>query len=179
MQVTKRSRMSSLAVVLMLGLVVAACDSGEAELSTTSSLVTGSTEAPVEPTSTSTTEAGDVGPVTPTTLRGQTVDSFEITARIPSDNGEILYIVVPASDAYTDVDMENFIGDLLEGDPDLWGAEVFRSEEGPVAFVIPEDQRTEEQQQVIDEHHLASLIGGDTLVFRGPFEDVGQMIIGS
>jgi hypothetical protein len=47
------------------------------------------------------------------------------------------------------------------------------------AFPIPEAQRTEAQQQLLDEHHLISLVGGNTIVFQGPFEDLGEQVIGS
>ena len=159
-----------------LATVLAACDSGEAELSTTSSsLVTGTTEQPTEVTSTS---MADDSSFTSTTLRGQSVASFETVARISGDNGETLYIVIPEG-AYTDVDLENFVYDLREANPDLWGAEVFDSDEGPQAFVIPEDQRTDEQQQVLEEHHFVSLVGGDTIRFQGPFSEFGEILIGS
>lgn len=176
----RHHRVGSLALVLVVGLAVTACDGGEAELSTTSSsLVTGTTEAPADETTTTVLGGSGDDSVTSTTLRGQIVESYEVTARISSDNGEILYIVVPDSDAYTDVDMEGFIGDLLESDPDLWGAEVFKSNEGAEAFVIAEDERTEEQNQVMAEDHLVSLVGGDTIKFRGPLSDAGEILIGS
>jgi hypothetical protein len=161
--------------LMAIGLLSAACDSGEAELSTTSSLVTGTTEAPNQPTTTSVSE--DDG-TTSTILRGETVASYDVAVRIATDNGEILYIVVPPG-AYTDVDLENFLGDLLEGNSDLWGAEVFDDEDAVQAFVIPEDQRTEEQQELLDDHHFVSLIGGDTMKFQGPFAEFGEFIIGS
>jgi hypothetical protein len=169
-----------LALVVGFGLVLAACDSGEAELSTTSSLVTGTTETPSELATTTTTDAGDsdADTVTSTTLRGETVASFDVVARISSDNGEILYLVIPEG-AYTDVDLENFIGDLMESDEGLWGAEVFDNDDAVQAFVIPEDQRTEEQQQLLDEHHFVSLIGGDTLKFQGPFSEFGEYVLAS
>ncbi|MBW3666952.1 MAG: hypothetical protein KY394_05085, partial [Actinobacteria bacterium] len=88
------------------------------------------------------------------------------------------YIVIPPG-AYTDIDLEGFVGDLKESDPDLFGAEVFDDPEAVQAFVIPEDQRTESQQQLLDDHHLVSLVGGDTIRFQGPFEDIGEHIIGS
>ena len=81
--------------------------------------------------------------------------------------------------AYTEVDLENFIGDLKEADPELWGAEVFDDEDAIQAFVIPEDQRTAEQQTLVDEHHFVSLVNGDTIRFQGPFSEFGEAIIGS
>ena len=169
------------AVVLLLAtaVVLAACDDGTVDLSTTSSLVTGTTQPPVDPVeTTTTTTAASGGETTGTTLVGETVASFEIVVRISGDNGETLHILIPAG-AYTDVDLENFIGDLKEADPDLWGAEVFDNQDAIQAFVIPEDQRTEEQQDLVDKHHLVSLVNGDTLRFQGPFAEFGESIIGS
>lgn len=170
--------MKSRNLILLLvafGVLAAACDSGEAALSTTSSLVTGTTETPGEVT---TTTVPEDEATTTTVLRGETVSSYEIAVRISTDNGEIFYVVI-SSGAYTDVDLENFVGDLLEANPDLWGAEVFDDEEAVQAFVIPEDQRTQEQQDFLDEHHFVSLIGGDTMKFQGPFAEFGEFVIGS
>lgn len=162
-------------LLVSLGMVIAACDSGEAELSTTSSLVTGTTEAPGQAATTTSPESV----VTTTTiLRGETVANYEIAVRISTDNGEIFYVVIPPG-AYTDVDLVNFVGDLLEANPGLWGAEVFDDEAAVQAFVIPEDQRTEQQQVLLDDSHLVSLIGGDTVKFQGPFAEFGEFVIGS
>jgi hypothetical protein len=162
-------------LALALGLSAVACNQEEAELSTTSSLITGTTEATASDETTTTSGAGDAST---TTLRGQTVATYEVVARISSDNGETLYILIPEG-AYTDVDLEQFVGDLKESDPQLFGAEVFDDEQAVQAFPIPEAQRTEAQQQLLDDHHLISLVGGDTIVFRGPFEEFGETVIGS
>ena len=98
--------------------------------------------------------------------------------RIPSDNGDIVHIVLPEG-GYTDVDLERFIGDLVESLPGLWGAEIFDSEEGPAAFAVPEQQRTEEQRQALAKHHFASLIGRDTVRFQGPFAELGEYVLPS
>lgn len=169
----------SLAVILLVsGLLLGACDDGTVELSTTSSLVTGTTEAPDQIGSTTTLADADNGGLTATTLVGETVGPFEIMVRISGDNGETLHIVIPPG-AYTEVDLENFIGDLKEADPELWGAEVFDDEDAIPAFVIPEDQRTAEQQALVDLHHFVSLVEGDTIRFQGPFSQFGEAIIGS
>lgn len=166
-----------LTLALLLAVPAVACNQEPAQLTTTSSLITGTTEAAVTDDATTTTaEGGDAN--TTTTLRGEQVSTYEIVARISSDNGETLYIVIPEG-AYTDVDLEQFIGDLKESDPQLFGAEVFDDENAVQAFPIPEAQRTEAQQQLLDDHHLISLVGGNTIVFRGPFEELGQQVIGS
>lgn len=162
-------------LAVALALLAAAC-TAEAELSTTSSVITGTTEAVTAATTTSTTAAGET---TATTLiQGETVSEWEVVARISSDNGETLYIVIPPG-AYTDIDLESFVGQLKESDPQLFGAEVFDDPDAVQAFVIPEGQRTEPQQQMLDDHHLVSLVGGDTIRFQGPFEEMGEHIIGS
>lgn len=162
-------------LALAVALLAAACNNDGAVLSTTSSLITGTTEAAATAeTTTSTTQAS----AATTVLQGETVSTYEVVARISSDNGETLYIVIPPG-AYTDIDLEGFVGDLKESDPDLFGAEVFDDPDAVQAFVIPEEQRTEPQQQLLDEHHLVSLVGGDTIRFQGPFEDIGEHIIGS
>lgn len=170
---------SKTAVLLLatLSLVLVACDSDPSTLSTTSSLVTGTTDLPSGDT-TSTTEGPVNAGTTATTLVGETVTSYEVAVRIPSDNGEILYILVPEG-AYTDVDLENFVGDLVDANPDLWGVEVFDDGEAVQAFSTPSDERTEDQKSLLSEHHFVSLIGGDTLRYRGPFSEFGEFIIGS
>jgi hypothetical protein len=163
-------------LALALALLAAACNNEEAELATTSSLITGTSEAAETADTTTTTTGG--GDATTTALRGETVATWEVRARISSDNGETLYILIPPG-AYTDVDLEGFVGDLKESDPQLFGAEVFDDETAMQAFLIPEDQRTEVQQQAVADHHLVSLVGGNTIVFRGPFEEFGEQVIGS
>jgi len=166
-------------MLLVFGLILTSCDDGTAELSTTSSLVTGTTETPDEGGSTTSVAADENGGQSPTTtLVGETVGSFEIVVRISGENGETLHIVIPPG-AYTEIDLENFIGDLKDSDPELWGAEVFDDPDAIQAFVIPEDQRTAEQQTLVEEHHFVSLVDGDTIRFQGPFAEFGESIIGS
>lgn len=166
-------------LIAILAVLAAACDSGDADLSTTSSLIAGGNGGtggePGGDGSTSTTSAVG-GPST--TLRGSNVDSYEVVAREPSDAGEVLYIVIPQAD-YTDVDLENFVGDLLERDIVTSGAEVFDDVLALDAYRKAEAERTEADTELIAQHHFASVVNADTLVFRGPFESLGEMAIGS
>ena len=66
------------ATLLAFSLIVVACDDGTVELSTTSSLVTGTTESPDQLASTTTLAEGDGGETTGTSLVGESVGSFEI-----------------------------------------------------------------------------------------------------
>lgn len=164
-----------LALMVALALFAAACDAEEAELSTTTSVLSGTTEAPAEDTTTTTVGSDST---TSTTLVGETVASHEVVARISTDNGEVLHIVIPEG-AYTDVDLVNFIGDLKESDPDLWGVEVFDDPAAVEAFTVAEEARTDEQQALLDDHHFVTLTNGDRVIFRGPFSEFGEFILAS
>ena len=164
-----------LALLAALAVVAAACDSDEAALSTTTSVLTETTEAPERDT---TTTVDDTDATTSTTLVGETVSGHEVVARISTDNGEVLHIVIPEG-AYTDVDLVNFIGDLKEADPDLWGVEVFDDPAAAEAFATPEDERTEEEQQTLDDHHFVTLTSGDRVIFQGPFSEFGEFVLAS
>jgi hypothetical protein len=162
-------------VAVVLPLVLAACDNdGGAELTTTSSLVT-STSTP-DPNSTTTVGGDDE--TTSTTLAGQPVDSYDVVLRESTDDGETLYIVIPPGD-YTAVDLENFVGDLIDDDDDLESAEVFDDEGALEAFLLDESEQTATDLAAIDEHHLVSLIDGHTISFHGPYADEGEYAIGS
>ncbi|MCI0425184.1 MAG: hypothetical protein L0Z47_04940 [Actinobacteria bacterium] len=158
---------------LVLVLAVAACSETETTLSTGSTVLTGGT---TETTTISTTTTPADSP--PTTLRGQVVTEVDIVARLSTANGEVLHIVIPMG-GYTDVDLENFIVDLKEGDPELWGAEVFDDPDAPAAFAVDEANRSDEQRALLEDHHLVSLVEGEIIRFQGPFADLGETIIGS
>jgi hypothetical protein len=164
-------RLTALACVMVVMLI--ACDSGETTLSTGSTLIT---TTPDEGTLTSTTAAQPDD--TSTTLRGQAVTEYEVVARLSTANGEVLHIVIPMG-GYTDVDLENFVIDLKEADPELWGAEVFDDPAAPEAFAVDEASRTAEQEALLDQHHLVSLVEGETIRFQGPFAELGETVIGS
>lgn len=164
-----------LALIVAMAVVVVACDGDETALSTTTSVITGTTETPERDTTTTT---ADTSEATSTTLVGETVTSHEVVTRVSTDNGDVLHIVIPEG-AYTDVDLVNFIGDLKEADPELWGVEVFDDAAAAEAFAVAEDQRTEAQSQSLDDHHFLTLTDGDRVIFRGPFSEFGEFVLAS
>jgi hypothetical protein len=167
-------------LLALLGLVLGACSDDDAELSTGSTIVTGGTNAPA---TTATTDGGgdggSGGTTSPsTTLVGQPVSDFEVVARFPNDNGEERHYVIP-NGAYTDVDLENFVIDLLEADPDLYGAEIFDDADAANAFLVEPADRTEEQSALLERHHFVTLVGRDRIEFNGPFAEFPGGAIGS
>lgn len=170
-----------LLVVLVVALVAVGCSSDDAELSTTTTLVAGGTSAPGDTTPEGNGENGNGENAeggTTTTLRGQPITEHRQVYSEETPNGPVIHLVVPRL-GYTDADVENFIRDLRESQPGLWGVELFDNDDAQAAFVIPAAQRTEEQRTVLTRYHLVSLTEGETLVWRGPFSSLGQSTIGS
>lgn len=168
-----------IAVLAAVALIVVACDSGDTDLSTGSTIITSGTNAPAAP-STTVDEGSDGsdGESTPSTLVGQAVEEYSIVARFPNDNGEERYYVIP-NGAYTDVDLQNFILELIDADRELYGAEVFDSADAADAFQVDEADRTDEENDLLDRHWLVTLEGRDRIIFRGPFSDMPGGAIGS
>lgn len=167
-----------IAVLAVLAVFAVACDSDDAELETGSTIITDATNAPATTTTTEVAE-GDTDETSPTTtLVGEVVSDFEVVARFPNDNGEERHYVIP-NGAYTDVDLTNFIIDLLEADSELYGAEVFDSAEAAEAFQVDEADRTEDQDALLERHHFLTLEGRDRIIFNGPFSEFPGGAIGS
>lgn len=164
---------------VLLGMVLGACSDDDAELSSDSTIVTGGTNAPAT-TTTAAGDNGDTGDETSpsTTLVGQPVTDYEVVARFPNDDGETRHYVIP-NGAYTDVDLESFVIDLLEADPDLYGAEIFDDADAANAFLVEEADRTEEQAEMLERHHFVTLVGRDRIEFNGPFAEFSGGAIGS
>ncbi len=158
--------------VVSLALILVACDDGETTPSTSTTVSTPSTTAPGA--STTTTVQGQ----TSTTLLGQVITDYQRVARLPTSNGEIFHLVIPVG-GYTDIDLYNFLADLKQADPGLWGAEVFDHPDAPGAFAVAESERTEEQRDLLSRHHLVSLVAGDTIRYQGPFSSLPESVIGS
>jgi hypothetical protein len=174
MMLSKSGRHAALAVSLVIGL--AACNGADTvDLSTTSSVISGQPPAG-EATTTSVEPGGST--TTVTTMVGQTVDEYEVVGRESDATGETIYVVVPPA-AYTDVDIENFVLDLFERGTATYGAEVFNDVAAADAFRKPEAERSEDETALIGQHHLASLVEGTTIVFRGPLAGSGETVIGS
>lgn len=173
-------RIRSLALIVVLALVGVACDGDDPELSTESTIVTGGTGTTTPPPDSATTTNGAGGGTTapPTTLVGEPVAEHEVVNEIETDDGVERHVVIPDG-AYTDIDIENFVIDLLEQYPDLYGAEVFDDAAAAEAFLVPEGERTEDQTALLEDHHFVSLTGRSRIDFRGPFSEFPGGAIGS
>ena len=172
------SRAFRFALVCTLLLVLAACDDPETtDISTTSSLVSSATTTGDAAASTTTAPPAN-GSTTVTTLVGQQVANYEVVARVSDPAGEVLFIVIPPA-AYTDVDIENFAVGLVDNGTVTYGAEIFDDNAAVEAYRKPEAERTEEETALIQQHHFASVQKAGVVVFRGPFAESPDVIIGS
>lgn len=167
-----------IAVFAVLAFALFACDGDDPELTTDSTIITGGTNAPATTSTTEASDDGSGGSSPSTTLVGQTVTDFDVVARFPNDNGEERYYVIPEG-AYTDVDLTQFVIELLENDSELYGAEIFDSLQAAEAYQVEEADRTDEQIAFIETDHFVTLIGRDRIEFRGPFAEFPGGAIGS
>lgn len=163
--------------LVLVALVAAACTGDDPELTTGTTIITEPSE-PVPAEVTTTTALGEDEASAPTTLVGQAVTGFEVVTRVPNDNGEERHIVI-AQGAYTDVDLENFIIDLLRADPELYGAEVFDDTAAAEAYLVDPADRSEEQDELLDRHWFLTLTGRERVDFRGPFSEFPGGVLGS
>jgi hypothetical protein len=167
-----------IALLAVVAIVVVACDGDDPELSTDSTIVTGSTTAPAPGDDSTTTTPDGEGTSPPTTLAGEQVSEYQVVTEIENDNGVEQHIVIP-NGAYTDVDLENFVIDLVEEKPDLHGAQIFDDVAAAEAFLVPEAERTEAEQELLERHWFVTLTGRARIDFRGPFAEFTGGAIGS
>lgn len=168
-------------MVAVVALLVVACSSDDADLTTESTIITGPTDTQSGSggvTSTTTGSGGDGSTGASTTLVGEAVSSYQVVHEIPNENGVAKHIVIP-NGAYTDVDLQNFVFDLLEADPDLYGIEIFDDADAAEAFLTPEEERTEEEASLLERHHFVTVTGRARIDFRGPFSESPGGAIGS
>ncbi|MGA7271536.1 MAG: hypothetical protein WB239_10735 [Acidimicrobiia bacterium] len=160
----------------LLVLVLGGCNSNDAVVTTTTIDASQLTTTTTRPGQTETTGSDSANETT--VPAGEPIDSYDVISRQSTEQGETLYILVPTGD-YTDVSIENFLGDLLENDPGVSSVEVFDDRAALDAALKPEADRTADELQAIADHHLVSLHDGSQVEFQGPMSDFGDFVMGS
>jgi len=159
--------MRKLWVTVLLSMAIAAC-SPEATVTTTTSTT-------LPPTSTTTTSA----PETTTTEAGAVVETYDVVISSTNEQGKLLWIVIPPGE-YSSVAVESLLTRVIEEvEGPIIEIHVFDDPEALEAARMPEADRTDEQQSLVVDHYLISFIGGNTVRFQGPFEDLGEYAFGS
>lgn len=171
-----KARIALLALLAVFAL--AACNSDEAQITTTtadaSQLTTTTTR--VDGTDSDTTSPD--GTTGTTAAPADSIDSHEIISRTSTEDGETLYILVPPGN-YSDVSIENFLGTLLEDEIAVSGVEVFDDRVALDAALKDEAERTAEELQAVEDHHLVSLRNGVEVAFQGPMSEYDDFVLGS
>jgi hypothetical protein len=162
--------------IALLTVTAVACNSEEAAITTTTADASQLTTTTTADDATSTTD--DTGSTGTTAAPADEIESHEIISRLSTEDGETLYILVPPGD-YSDVSIENFLGDLLEDETAVAGVEVFDDRVALDAALKDEADRTADELQAIEDHHLVSLIDGTEVQFQGPMSEFDDFIIGS
>lgn len=175
-------RITTIGLAALVAMAVAACDSEEASVTTStadaSQLTTTTTMDSSQTTAGDTdTTGGDTAPDT-TADAGEAVESWEVITRESTEDGETLYILVEPGE-YSDVSFENFLGTLIEEETAVSGVEIFDDRAALDAALKPEDERTAAELQAIEDHHLVSLDNGREVSFQGPMSEFEDFIIGS
>jgi len=57
--------------------------------------------------------------------------------------------------------------------------EIFDDRAALEAALKPQEERTDEENQLIEQHHLVSLVEGRQVEFRGPLSEYPAFVIGS
>ncbi len=167
-------------LVVVLALATAACNrSAEPELTTTTTSVANEAPSTTVPQAT-TTEAPPttVGSTPSTTAPVKQIDDYEIQVATSVDDGDVLWVTIPAED-YTDRDLENFVVTMFDEQDGLWELHVLDAVDAVDAARVADDARTPEEQELVDNHYLISLTEGNVITFHGPFESAGSFLIGS
>ncbi len=180
-------RINTVLLVLLMVLGVA-CNRGDDAAGTTtlvttvggtvsSGSVTGSTTGSGPATDNSTTTVAETTGSVPLAVEPV---SFEVALQNTSADGvESLVVVVP-NEEYTFDEMENLMRDVVEDYPRAESVRVVSDIAAVNAAArYNSDAALAEDAVLLDEHLLVELVDGIRLVFRGPYEPMGEASLGS
>jgi hypothetical protein len=163
--------------LILAVLVLAACSPEEAELTTTTTTAPTESISTIADETTTTTEGTDDSE--PDEEAGPAITDHEIVVRSSSTAGETLWILIDPGD-YSDIDLENLIRQMVdESDVTLAGINVFDDLAALEAGRVDVDARTEDEQALVDEHFLVSLVDSAIIRFEGPYAEFGETAVGS
>ncbi|MGZ8754611.1 MAG: hypothetical protein ACXW15_05435 [Acidimicrobiia bacterium] len=156
-----------LILVVALALVGAACNRGDdAELTTTT------TSSQSQTTATTAADNGSNGETTTTDGASEPPD-YDIIA---GDTGAGEYVVLIDPGTYTEQDIRN----IMEGIVDEYApVTVHLIDSDDARDLVLKDELTDPEQEILDAHYFARVVGGTTLEFLGPYADLAPIHIGS
>jgi len=162
-------------LIIAVAMVIASCSSSS-ETTTTTAPTTTSTTTTVPTTTTTTTVA------TTSTVPQEPLPfpEYRIVERIvvPETGDTVVLLLDPASyTSLSDLDLYEVIADASDRFPPILIAHVVDSPEAAEAVLLEEPD--EAQQRILEASYLARLEDGFRIVYLGPFEESGTVVLGS
>ncbi|MFQ5554006.1 MAG: hypothetical protein ACE5GC_01385 [Acidimicrobiia bacterium] len=173
-------------LLALLPLVLIACSDDDATEDTSTS----TTAAPITTIGTVVTTTTTVPIVqtatTPTTATTTTLPplgefdfpEYTIVSRREGEAGDTVVVVIdPDFASLSDIDLQNVLADVVERFPPVSEAHVVDST--LAADLVLSGELDEEARTLLEQHYLVRLEEGFRIVFVGPFEEAGTLILGS
>ena len=174
----------TLAVTLLLVTALSGCsgddDAASSTTTTFGALTTpaggtsdSQTTVPAASSSSTTTAGPDDGTSTATFPR------YQIVARQQGNDGDIVVVLLDTTSygSLTDIDLQNVVADVVAEFPPVLEAHVVDSAEA--AAIVLNDDLDEAGIALLAQHYLVRLEEGFRIVYSGPFESRGVLILGS
>lgn len=172
------------ALALLLVAAVSGCsgdDDAENTTTTTFGALTspagGTSDNPATGSSTTAVPTSTAGPEGSTSTA--TFPRYQIVAREAGDDGDIVVVLLDPTSygSLTDIDLQNVVADVVAEFPPVLEAHVVDSAEA--AAIVLNDDLDEAGRALLAEHYLVRLEEGFRIVYSGPFEARGVLILGS
>ncbi len=166
--------------ILVVGGVAAACsgggdDEGRATTAPNAGFTSTSTTVATSAPATTTTAAPAV---TSTTSVVPGVADYSIERRIVGGSGDTVVVLLePAT--YSDLDLQNVVTDVIERFAPIAQLHIVDDADAVELVLLNDEQLTPEQLLVLAEHYFVRLEDGFRLVYQGPFDVFGEVILGS
>ena len=169
----------ALVLVLLLSVVLAACDR-EADSDVTTTVPSSTTTAAVaESTTTTEAEAPAVEDPTTTTVAPPSVIelAYQVRFKGVTDGRNVVVLQIEQGTA-TDIALETLAREALDEFEPLAELHVVDSEDAVELVRLDPTSLTDEERSILEQHHLIS-VREAVLTFEGPFADLGEFILGS
>ncbi len=164
-------------ILLLLSLALAGCNR-ESDADVTTTLPTATTTTVADATSTTTTEGAEEPTTTTTAAPPSVIElAYQVMFRGTTDGRNVVVLMIEEGTA-TDVALETLAREALDEFAPLAELHVVDDEEAVELVRLDPDSLTDEERAVLAQHHLLS-VREAVLTFEGPFEDLGEFILGS
>jgi hypothetical protein len=174
------------AAMTMAMVLLAACSGDDAESTTSapgSRLTTiSATSIPGDgATSPSSTAVESTTSQSTTTLQQGRLPRYRVVERTGEDDATVVILLLddPERTTLTDIDLQGVIADVVDRFSPAPVLEVYVVDSREAADYVLLETPDVDQQAVLDEHFLAHLEEGFRIVFTGPFDDFGDLLLAS